>query len=54
MKITNLAIRHPVTTTMLFIALFLLGVVSLNRLALDLFPDISMPTIAIFTPYPGV
>ena len=39
---------------MFFAALFLLGVVSLNRLELELFPDISMPTVAIFTAYPGV
>lgn len=39
---------------MFFLALFLLGVVSLSRLELELFPDISMPTVAIFTAYPGV
>ncbi len=39
---------------MAFAGLFLLGVVSLSRLALDLFPDVSMPTLAVFTAYPGV
>ena len=39
---------------MVFIALFILGLVSLSRLALDLFPDVSMPTVGIFTIYPGV
>lgn len=54
MKITALAIRHPVTTIMVFLGLFILGLVSLSRLELELFPDISMPTVAIFTAYPGV
>ena len=54
MKITETAIRHPITTSMFFLALFLLGAVSLSRLELELFPDISMPTVAIFTAYPGV
>ena len=54
MKVTRFSIRHPITTLMFFCAVFLLGMVSLSRLPLDLFPDISMPTVAIFTPYPGV
>ncbi len=54
MKVAEISIKHPITTLMLFSALFLLGFVSLNQLALDLFPDVSMPTAAIYTPYPGV
>lgn len=54
MKISESAIRHPITTLMIFAAVLLLGVVSLNRLELEMFPDISLPTVAIFTAYPGV
>lgn len=54
MKIAGLAIRHPITTLMVFIALFVIGMFSLSRLELELFPDISMPTVAIFTRYAGV
>ena len=54
MKVANSAIRHPITTLMVFIALFMVGMFSLSRLELELFPDISMPTVAIFTRYRGV
>ena len=54
MKISESAIRHPITTFMMFIALFILGAFSLSRLELELFPDITMPTVGIFTSYPGV
>ena len=54
MKVANIAIRHPITTLMVFIALFMVGVFSLSRLELELFPDMSMPTVAIFTRYSGV
>lgn len=54
MKITEQAVRHPITTIMIFIGLFIVGLVSLSRLGLDLFPDVSLPTVLISTPYPGV
>ncbi len=54
MKVSESAIRHPVTTLMVFAAIFLLGMVSLTRLELELFPDVSLPTVGIFTSYPGV
>lgn len=54
MTSARIAIRHPITTFMLFAAVFILGLVSLSRVALDLFPDVSMPTIAVYTVYPGV
>ena len=53
MKISESAIRHPITTPMLFSALFILGMFSLSRLELELFPDVNMPTVAVFTAYPG-
>ncbi|MFP4364782.1 MAG: efflux RND transporter permease subunit [Spirochaetia bacterium] len=54
MKITETAVKHPVTTSMVFLALFVLGIISLGSLGLDLFPDITMPTVAVITTYPGV
>lgn len=39
---------------MVFIALFGLGIVSLNRVGMELFPDVSLPTVAIVTVSPGV
>jgi len=54
MNLTETSVRHPVTTTMVFAALFLLGAISLSRLGLELFPDITFPSAVVFTLYPGV
>ncbi len=54
MKITDLSIRRPVTVIVVCLALAVLGVFSLGRLAIDMIPDISFPVIVIYTSYPGV
>ena len=47
MKLTESAVKHPVTTTMLFAAMLLMGLISLSRLGLELFPDITFPMVGI-------
>ncbi len=54
MKITDLSLRRPVTVIVVCLALAVLGVFSLGRLAIDMIPDISFPVIVIYTSYPGV
>jgi len=54
MKISEIAVNRPVTTVVIFLAIIVLGVYSLGRLAIDLIPDISYPVIAIFSNYSGV
>ncbi|MCX7029070.1 MAG: efflux RND transporter permease subunit [Spirochaetes bacterium] len=54
MKISERAVRHPVTTILLFVTLAALGFLSSRRVGLEQFPDIGFPTAAIFTIYPGV
>lgn len=54
MKISDLSVNRPVTTVVVYLALIVLGVFSLLRLAVDLIPDISFPIIAIFSTYSGV
>ena len=54
MKLPELSVKHPVTTSMVFLALLILGLVSVFQLGLELLPDISLPTAVVFTPYPGV
>ncbi|NLY74007.1 MAG: TolC family protein [Firmicutes bacterium] len=53
MKLIEFSVKRPVTTTMFFAALVILGVVSLSRMSMDLFPEISFPTISISTSYSG-
>ncbi len=54
MKITDLSLRRPVTVIVVCLALAVLGIFSLGRLAIDMIPDISFPVIVIYTSYPGV
>ena len=49
----NLAIRKPVTFTMLFLAIVGIGIVALTQLSPELLPDVSMPIAAVITTYPG-
>lgn len=53
MKIVGFSIRRPVTVTMLFVAIAVFGGVSYGRLALNLLPEISYPTLTIRTRYEG-
>lgn len=47
----RIAVRRPVTTSMFVVAVCLFGLVSLDRLALNLLPDISYPSLTIQTSY---
>lgn len=53
MKIVEFSIRRPVSVTMFFLALTVFGVVSFQRLALNLLPDIEYPTLTIRTRFAG-
>jgi hydrophobic/amphiphilic exporter-1 (mainly G- bacteria), HAE1 family len=54
MKLARLAVDRPVTMYMFYLAVILLGVVSLRELSVDLLPDISYPRLSVITNYPGV
>lgn len=53
MWLTRLALRNPILILMLSLAVTVLGVVSVSRLPVDLFPDISIPVLNIVTFYDG-
>lgn len=52
MNLIRSAIHRPVTVCMFVVAVLLFGLVSLDRLALNLLPDISYPSLTIQTDYP--
>ncbi len=54
MKITYITTKRPVTTLMFFVAIVLLGIVSLRELSVDLLPNISYPRLSVVTQYQGV
>jgi HAE1 family hydrophobic/amphiphilic exporter-1 len=51
--LSGLAIRRPVFTTMMMLALVVLGIFSYRGLAIDQFPDVDMPIVTVQTVYPG-
>jgi HAE1 family hydrophobic/amphiphilic exporter-1 len=54
MSIPRLAIQRPVTMFMISGVVILLGVMSLERLPVDLMPDVSFPSITVRVGYAGV
>ncbi len=53
MKIATVSIDRPVFTTMVAAAAMVLGVLSLFRLSVDLFPEVSFPVVSVSTVYRG-
>jgi hydrophobe/amphiphile efflux-1 (HAE1) family protein len=52
-NISAIAIKRPVFTVMVTVALMVLGAMGLSRLGTDLFPDIAFPVVVVNVPYPG-
>jgi HAE1 family hydrophobic/amphiphilic exporter-1 len=53
MKLAEFSVKRPVTVIMIFLAIFILGAVSLQKLPLDNMPEIEPPSISVLTPWPG-
>ncbi len=53
MKHTEIALRRPVTTVVVFVALAMVGLIATRLLPLEKFPDIEFPGIFIQIPYEG-
>ncbi len=52
MNLSGISIRRPVAVSMVLIGILLLGFVSLQKIPLNLLPDITYPRITIRTEYP--
>ena len=53
MRPWDFSIRNPVFITMIMLALVVVGVIAYTSMPLDFFPDVSFPTMAVITVYPG-
>ncbi len=53
MSIYGNAVKRPITTIMIFVALMVMGIYSLNKLPIDFYPDIDFPAISVITTYTG-
>ncbi|MDP2645287.1 MAG: efflux RND transporter permease subunit, partial [Desulfobacterales bacterium] len=51
MNLPRFSVQHPVFIIMLSLIVILLGGISLNRLPIDLMPDITYPRMSINTEY---
>jgi len=53
MSIYGNAVRKPITTLMIFLAVIVFGTYSLINLPIDVYPEIEFPAITVFTTYGG-
>lgn len=53
MSPAKLSVRHPIFIASIVILLITLGLISLKKLPIDLFPDVTFPTVVVQTTYPG-
>src|SRR4051812_15728809 len=53
MSLSDVAIKRPVFTSMMALCLIVLGIMGLNRLGTDLFPDVTFPVVLVTTVYKG-
>lgn len=54
MPITNTSVKRPIATTMVFLIIIVLGVMSFRYLPVDLLPPIEYPQLTVSTEYPNV
>lgn len=54
MALTNLSIKRPIATTMVFLIMVVLGIISFRYLPVDLLPPIEYPQLTVATEYPNV
>lgn len=54
MPITNASVKRPIATTMVFLIIIVLGVISFRYLPVDLLPPIEYPQLTVSTSYPNV
>ncbi|MEJ2145467.1 MAG: efflux RND transporter permease subunit [Acidobacteriota bacterium] len=52
-RLSEFSIRYPVTICMILVSFLLLGIVSIFKIPLVLFPSINAPEIVVVVPYPN-
>lgn len=54
MNLSRGPIHRPILTSMVFLIIIVLGLISFSRLSIDLMPEITYPTISVITSYGNV
>ncbi|TVP42335.1 MAG: efflux RND transporter permease subunit [Gemmatimonadales bacterium] len=52
MSLPRFSVRNPVTTGMLVVTVVVMGLLSLTRISLDMFPSFERPVLQVTVPYP--
>jgi len=53
MRIPERAVKKPIATAMVFLAIFVMGIISFRYLPLDVMPELEIPSLTVITVYPG-
>jgi multidrug efflux pump subunit AcrB len=53
MSLAKFALRNPITVLMAVLGSLILGIISFSKMPVDMFPDITFPSITVATFYPG-
>ncbi len=53
MSIFAKSVKKPITTALIYVAVAIIGIYSLSKLAIDFLPDLGSNTIMVFTTYDG-
>lgn len=53
MSIYSTSVKRPVTTILIFVGLMVMGLYSLTQLPVDLYPEMELPFVVVYTNYPG-
>src|SRR3954469_23076478 len=54
MWIVRLALRRPYTVAVMCVLILVMGILSLTRMVVDIFPAIDIPVVAVVWNYPGL
>ena len=54
MWIVELALRRPYTVAIMCLLILVLGILSLSRMIVDIFPAIDIPVVVVVWNYPGL
>ncbi len=53
MTLADLSLKRPVFITAILAVLMVVGLLALNRMPVDLFPEVDLPIVTVTTAYPG-
>jgi hydrophobic/amphiphilic exporter-1 (mainly G- bacteria), HAE1 family len=53
MSIYSSSVKRPITTILIFVGFMVMGLYSLTKLPVDLYPEMELPFVVVYSTYPG-